>query len=143
MPVFRELLGWSMFAILALSSLGAVTYREVARETGDSAWDTILSIGRGVEPLWIVSAIAVYTATEGWIMIAEAFKKKMMEYGRRMGWEEGLQEGRQAGRQEGRQEVRSALLQVIEANPDRTYTAEELEHMVDEYVQRNGAAGSE
>ena len=120
MPVFRELWVWALFAVLALLSLGAVAYREVALRTEGGAWDIAIAIGRGVEPLWVAAAIAVYTVTEGWTMLAEAFKRKMREY----------------GREEGRQEEREAIFRVIEANPGRAFTAEELRKLVDE--QRNG-----
>ncbi len=121
MPIFRELYAWALFLALALLSLGVVTYREVAVQTGDGAWDTIVAIGRDVQPLWVVSAIAVYTMTEGWTMLAEAFKKKLREYDRQKGLEEG----------------RADVLRIMEAHPGRAFTAEELRKLLDE--QKNGA----
>ncbi len=120
MPVLREFWVWALFTVLALLSLGAVTYREVALRTEDGAWDTIIAIGRDVQPLWVASAIAVYTITEGWTMLAEAFKKKLREYDRK----------------EGRQEERAEILRIMEAHPGRAFTAEELRRLLDE--QKNG-----
>ncbi len=125
MPILRELWVWALFTVLALLSLGVVTYREIALRTGDGAWDTIVAIGRDVQPLWVASAIAVYTITEGWTMLAEAFKKKLREY------------DLQKGMQKGREEERAAIFRIIEANPGRAFTAEELRKLVDE--QKNGA----
>ena len=77
MPVFRELWGWVAFAVVAATSLWIVAYKEITEASSkDSAWDTVISIGQGVEPLWVVAAIAVFTVKEGWAMIAESFLKK-------------------------------------------------------------------
>ena len=62
-------------------------------------------------------------------MLAEAFKRKLREY--------DLQKGLEKGRQEGREEGEDAVIRIIEANPGRAFTAEELRKLVDE--QKNGA----
>ncbi len=121
MPIFRELSAWAQFVVLALLSLGVVAYREVALRIEDGAWDTIIAIGRDVQPLWVASAIAVYTITEGWTMLAEAFKKKLREYDRQKGVEEG----------------EDRVIRIIETNPGRALTPEEIRRLLDE--QKNGS----
>ena len=85
LPVFREFWAWLAFVLMAAGSLG------VALATNDLAWDwyTIRSVGTAVEPMLIVSAILVYTATEGGTMLADSFKRKLVTKAKTEGKAEG------------------------------------------------------
>ncbi len=73
MPVFREFWGWAAFAALAIVGLVAA----IATTEWDGAWDFAISVGHKVEPLWVSSAILVYTVVEGVGMLANAFARKL------------------------------------------------------------------
>ncbi len=73
MPVFREFWGWAAFAVLAVAGLATV----VATTEWNGFWDFAIAVGHKVEPLWVSSAILVYTVTEGVAMLANAFARKL------------------------------------------------------------------
>ena len=73
MPVFREFWGWAAFAVLAIAGLAVV----VATTEWNGFLDFVIAVGHKVEPLWVSSAILVYTATEGVAMLAKAFDRKL------------------------------------------------------------------
>ena len=73
MPVFREFWGWAAFAVLAIAGLATV----VATTEWNGFWDFAIAVGHKVEPLWVSSAILVYTVTEGVAMLANAFARKL------------------------------------------------------------------
>jgi hypothetical protein len=76
-PIFRELWGWAAFVILAIASLILV----VLTTPSGKIWQVLYEVLRKVEPLWVGSAILVYTVTEGSTLIGESFKRKMYTAG--------------------------------------------------------------
>ena len=111
-PPFREFWGWFAFVVLSGSSTVLVV---CTTPKGDDVWTWLASVIRGVEPLWIGSAILVYTVTEGYIMLADSFKRKLVA------------KYRQEGRQEGRQEVLTQL-DNLPSNP----TTEDIQRVIAE-----------
>ena len=101
MPVFREFWGWAAFAVLAIAGLATV----VATTEWNGFWDFALAVGHKVEPLWVSSAILVYTVTEGVAMLANAFARKLrakyMAEGEAKGEAKGLSAVEQAARRQG------------------------------------------
>ena len=97
MPLFRTFWGWAAFTVLVVVSLAAV----VATTEGDGLWDFAINVGHRVEPLWIGSAILVYTVMEGVAMLAEAFLRKRFEQGEAKGRAETLSAVRQAAELQG------------------------------------------
>ena len=73
MPVFREFWGWAAFAVLAIVGLAIA----VATTEWNGFQDFTIAVGRKVEPLWVSSAILVYTVAEGVAMLAKAFDRKL------------------------------------------------------------------
>ena len=73
MPVFREFWGWAAFVALAIAGLATA----VATTEWSGPGDFVTAVGRKVEPLWVSSAILVYTVTEGVGMLANAFARKL------------------------------------------------------------------
>ena len=73
MPVFREFWGWAAFAALAIAGLVAA----VATTERSGVWDFAIAVAHKVEPLWVSSAILVYTVVEGVAMLAKAFDRKL------------------------------------------------------------------
>jgi hypothetical protein len=73
LPVFREFWGWAAFAALAIAGLVAA----VATTERSGVWDFTIAVGHKVEPLWVSSAILVYTVVEGVAMLAKAFDRKL------------------------------------------------------------------
>ena len=97
MPVFRGFWGWAAFAVLAIVALVIV----VATTERDGFGDFVVAVARRVEPLWISLAILVYTAMEGVIMLAEAFKRHQFERGETKGFARGLSAVEEAARRQG------------------------------------------
>ena len=101
MPVFREFWGWAAFAVLAVASL--LTVALTTERNG--VWDFAIAVGHKVEPLWVSSAILVYTVTEGVAMLAKAFDRKLrakyMAEGEAKGEAKGLSAVEQAAKQQG------------------------------------------
>ena len=93
MPVFRELWAWAAFAVLAVAGLAVV----VATTEWNGFWDFLIAVGHKVEPLWVSSAILVYTVTEGAAMLAMAFDRKLRAKYRA----EGLSAAEEAARRQG------------------------------------------
>ena len=89
MPVFRELWGWAAFAVLAIAGLATA----VATTEWNGFWDFAIDVGHEVEPLWVSSAILVYTVSEGGAMLAKAFDRKLRAKYRAEGKAEGEAEG--------------------------------------------------
>ena len=73
MPVFREFWGWAAFAALAIAGLVAA----VVTTERNGVWDFAIAVAHKVEPLWVSSAILVYTVVEGVAMLAKAFDRKL------------------------------------------------------------------
>ena len=86
-PPFREFWGWLAFVVLSGLSTVLVVF---TTPRNDDVWAGGASVLRGVEPLWIGSAILVYAATEGYIMLADSFRKKVLALGRQEGRREVL-----------------------------------------------------
>ena len=101
MPVFREFWGWAAFAVLAVASLLTVALTT----EWNGVWDFAIAVGHRVEPLWVSSAILVYTVTEGVAMLAKAFDRKLrakyMAEGEAKGEAKGLSAVEQAAKQQG------------------------------------------
>ena len=101
MPVFREFWGWAAFAVLAVASLLTVALTT----EWNGVWDFTIAVGHRVEPLWVSSAILVYTVTEGVAMLAKAFDRKLrakyMAEGEAKGEAKGLSAVEQAAKQQG------------------------------------------
>ena len=141
MPLFRTFWGWAAFTVLVVVSLAAV----VATTEGDGLWDFAINVGHRVEPLWIGSAILVYTVMEGVAMLAEAFLRKRFEQGEAKGRAEGIVEGEARGeargeakgKAEGRAETLSAVRQAAEL---QGLKPEVIQGMIDKTreVVRNG-----
>ena len=86
MPVFREFWGWAVFGVLALAGLLIA----VVETEWNGFGGYVIDVGRKVQPLWISAAILVYTVTEGIVMLAEAFKRKLHARYRAEGIAEGV-----------------------------------------------------
>jgi hypothetical protein len=76
-------------------------------------WQTLITGGHKVEPLWIGSAILAYTITEGYTMLADTVKRKLYA----------------AGEVAGKAEERRAIMQIINANPGKS--AEEIRQLLE------------
>ena len=127
MPVFREFWGWAAFAALAI--VGLVT--AVATTEWNGSWDFVTAVGRKVEPLWVSSAILVYTVTEGVGMLANAFARKL----RAKYIAEGKAEGIAVGKTEG-------MAAVEEAARRQGMDLEDIRRMIQEArdIAQNGRA---
>ena len=127
MPVFREFWGWAAFAALAIAGLAAV----VATTERNGVWDFAIAVGHKVEPLWVSSAILVYTVAEGVAMLAKAFDRKLRA--------KYMAEGRVEGKAEGEAETLSA---VQEAAKRRGADLAEIQGVIEEArkIVRNGRA---
>ena len=108
MPVFREFWGWAAFAVLAIAGLATV----VATTEWNGFWDFAIAVGHKVEPLWVSSAILVYTVTEGVAMLANAFARKLrakyMAEGEAKGVAKGVARGEARGEAKGLSAVEQA-----------------------------------
>ena len=125
MPVFRELWGWAVFAVLAIASLLIVAF--------DTEWsgfyDFVIAVGHKVEPLWVSSAILVYTGAEGYAMLAKAFDRKLRA--------KYMAEGEAEGKAKGEAQTLSAVQRAAER---RGMSPEDIEGVIDEAreIVRNG-----
>ena len=135
MPVFREFWGWAAFAALAIAGLVAA----IATTEWDGAWDFAISVGHKVEPLWVSSAILVYTVVEGVGMLANAFARKLRAKYIAEGKAEGVAEGKAVGKAEGEVATLSA---VQEAAKRRGADLAEIQGLIEEArkIVHNGRA---
>ena len=137
MPVFREFWGWAAFAALAIAGLTTA----VATTEWTGPWDFAIAVGRKVEPLWVSSAILVYTVTEGVGMLANAFARKLRAKYLAEGKAEGIAEGKAEGIAEGvaRGEARS-LSAFEEVARRQGMDPEDIRRMIQEAreIARNG-----
>ena len=127
MPVFREFWGWAAFAALAIAGLVAA----IATTEPSGVWDFAIAVGHKVEPLWVSSAILVYTVAEGVAMLAKAFDRKLRA--------KYMAEGKAEGKAEGEAETLSA---VQEAAKRRGTDLAEIQGVIEEArkIVRNGPA---
>jgi hypothetical protein len=125
LPVFREFWGWAAFAVLAIAGLATV----VATTEWNGFWDFAIAVGHKVEPLWVSSAILVYTVAEGVAMLAKAFDRKLRA--------KYMAEGKAEGKAEGEAETLSALQ---EAAKRRGADLAEIQDVIEEArkIVRNG-----
>jgi hypothetical protein len=125
LPVFREFWGWAAFAVLAVASLLTVALTT----EWNGVWDFTIAVGHRVEPLWVSSAILVYTVTEGVAMLAKAFDRKLRA--------KYMAEGKAEGKAEGEAETLSALQ---EAAKRRGADLAEIQDVIEEArkIVRNG-----
>ena len=133
MPVFREFWGWAAFAALAIAGLVAA----IATTEWHGAWDFAISVGHKVEPLWVSSAILVYTVVEGVGMLANAFARKLRE----KYLAEGEAKGEAKGKAEGRAEGEAATLSAVqEAAKRRGADLADIQGVIEEAreIVRNG-----
>ena len=141
MPVFREFWGWAAFAVLAIAGLATV----VATTEWNGFRDFALAVGHKVEPLWVSSAILVYTVTEGVAMLANAFARKLrakyMAEGEAKGEAKGEARGEAKG--EARGEAKGAakgLFAVEQAARRQGMDLEDIRRVIEEArgIVRNG-----
>ena len=127
MPVFREFWGWAVFGVLALAGLLIA----VVETEWNGFGGYVIDVGRKVQPLWISAAILVYTVTEGIVMLAEAFKRKLHAKYRA----EGVAEGEVRGVDN----MQAAVRQVAER---RGMDPEATQRLIEEAreIVRNGRA---
>lgn len=112
MPIFRELWGWGAFSLLAVVSLIAA----ICTSDWSFTWGYLIVVGQKVEPLWIGSAILVYTSTEGFTMLADSFKRKQFA----------------AGEAKGEAKGQAKTLSAIEEMLKRDRTPEDVQRIIDE-----------
>ena len=85
--------GWYLisFSGMCLVWLAALTVYDVRYNTEDSALETALAIGRGMEAAVVVSAALTFTIVEGYAMLAERYLQRRYREGREKGREEILE----------------------------------------------------
>ena len=135
MPVFREFWGWAAFAVLAIAGLATV----VATTEWNGFWDFALAVGHKVEPLWVSSAILVYTVTEGVAMLANAFARKLRAKYMAEGEAKGEAKGEARGEAKG---AAKGLSAVEQAARRQGMDREDIRRMIEEArgIVQNGHA---
>ena len=110
MPIFRELWSWAIFVILAIYWATAAI---ISTDKSGDLWQVSTDIGQKVSPLWIASAIAVYTIAQGCDMLAERYLRRRYN----------------EGKAEGEAKANEYWRRMLDAYPDKT--AAEIRRMVD------------
>ena len=72
-----------LFLLLFSLTLGVVTWYEFRHETTDDGWDTTIAVGIGMSYCVVISTAVTYVIVEGVAMLAEQFKKKRYDAGRK------------------------------------------------------------
>ena len=72
-----------LFLFLFSLTLVVVTWYELRHETTDDGWDTTIAIGIGMSYCVVISTALTYVIVEGVAMLAEQFKKKRYDAGRK------------------------------------------------------------
>jgi len=84
--------------------IGLVGWREIYRNTDDTALDTVLAISLGVSPHVVTIAaetLVIVLILEGITMLAERYLKRRFEEGKAEGKSEGIELGKEAGKAAG------------------------------------------